>query len=104
MGRGPVFLDSKDISEIDVLTFDYEKELVQVSELISTAAVTSEFFGTTTTPYPDILYGPPQVYKNLVLQQIRGGLANNSYHIRCVITTTAGRELTLSCVLPVSRI
>lgn len=74
-------LSPKDPAEKFAIAFDFSALL----ESITTVSCSAAARGTDTDP-SQVLSGLPQVNGNVVLQRVRGGIADNDYVIRCEAT------------------
>lgn len=90
----------KDPAEKLTLSFDFTNALV-ASETITSAVISvSVKSGTDATP-ANFLDGANQVLGSAVLQNIKAGIDQVSYLVRCVATLSTGRVLVLAGVVPV---
>lgn len=90
----------KDPAEKFTLSFDYTAALV-ASETITSAVVSvSVKLGTDATP-ANFLDGTNQILAGVVLQNVKEGVDQASYLVRCVATLSTGRVLVLAGVMPV---
>jgi hypothetical protein len=104
MSRTGDLLDPKDILEVDIITFDFSVKLNTGETILASPApiVTSEVFaGVDPEPSGVIAGVTEQSGDNIILQEILAGVVGVSYLIRCTVSTSQERKLTLSCILPV---
>lgn len=102
MTRQNTLLDPKDVSEVDVVVFDFTS-MLSVGEAIVGATITSDLYAGVDPAANLVVNSSPQFTNTMVLVQIKAGIAGCEYLIR-VIIATATRTLTMSALLPVIRI
>lgn len=100
MTRTAIAIEDKDISEVDVLTFDYRRALNQLETLASAVVSVSVVTGTDATPEA-ILSAVAQCSGTYAMQKIVGGVVGCTYDIRCVAVTSGGRTLTVAAIMNV---
>ena len=102
--RSYTCLDTKDIAESDVISFNFAPSLATGETIASVTSVLCEVFDGTDANPSGVLSGGAQISGLTVLQAVQGGVRYVKYHIRCVVMLSSGRVLALSCLLPVDRL
>lgn len=92
--------DAKDPTEVLVLEFDFAAELDAEAITGVTSVAASVLSGTDPSP-SGLLYGAPAISGQSVTQVVQAGVATVDYKLKTTITTSGGRVLVLSGVLPV---
>lgn len=93
----------KDPGETELFTFSFVNMLAP-TETITSAAVTSTVVAPGVDSDPGAMIDGAAIVNNAnksVGQLITGGILNNSYHLQCTITTSAGQTLKLCGNLPI---
>jgi len=90
--RPPEVLADKDVSEADVITFDYSKDLQPFETLTSATVTVNVLSGTDNNPGA-MKIGSASVFHAMAMQKVFGGVAGTKYSFRCVATTTNNRQL-----------
>jgi hypothetical protein len=96
MSRLPI----KDPAEVVVIAFDFSAELLAETITGSPIITCTAYQGVDASPGA-VIYGAPAVVGQTVTQTVCAGLDGIDYKLRGVITTSGGRTLVLSGILPV---
>lgn len=96
MNRLPI----KDPAEVVIISFDFSAELVTESITGSPTVACTVHKGMDTSPGA-VIYGAPAVVGQTVMQTVCAGIDVVDYKLRALITTSGGRTLVLSGILPV---
>lgn len=91
---------AKDPEEIVTLTFDFSLDL-NLSETIASPVTTVELVRGVDPAFAAVQNGAGQVSGSSILQSVKAGIAGCEYRVKVKVTTSAGRVLVLSRVLPV---
>lgn len=99
----PKTLSVIDVEERDVVTFAFHNRLAPGETLLDADIGCDAFRGEDALP-GEVLVGGAQVQGSNVLQAVRGRSAGVTYHLRCVVPTSADRTLTEAALLPCKRL
>ncbi|MFZ5917054.1 MAG: hypothetical protein ACOYZ7_08990 [Chloroflexota bacterium] len=91
--------DAKDPLEVVVLAFDFAAELGAETISAVTSVTASVLAGADPSP-ASMLSGAPAIGGATVTQTIQGGVAGVDYKLKAQISTSGGRVLVLSGLLP----
>lgn len=92
----------KDPAEVNVYGFDFSK-LLSTSETISTASFSVSLVFGASDPSPLLLVGSTDISSApVVKQKLQAGTAGNTYRVRATATTSQGRVIVASALVPVA--
>ena len=87
--------DAKDPRESIILSFDFTKLLAKDEVIATAACFTSVLVGVDPT-HEDMIVGPTTFTGNVCSQRVEHGVADVTYIVSCLITTSAGNTIVLS--------
>lgn len=94
---------AKDPAEVVWASFDFAPGLDPGESVQSVTLSVSVAHGSDATPQ-SILDGVMQIANGAALQRLKSGVSGTAYRLRALATTSTGRVLLLSAILPVIEI
>lgn len=97
-----VILDTKLVSEIKNVQFDFTSQLA-ANETLSTEVVTCTVFSGTDSSPSSMISGSASASGAVVTQLITLGTVGVTYELKCVVTTSGGQTLVIVGFLTVTQ-